>query len=401
MLVAAEPGEDVLRPRLAARRAPRRRRGRPHDPRAPRCSARARELMVAVPDVAGFGWETIHAAEGDGPPSPLAVEPGIMANDHLRVAVDTTDGTITLTTTDGVSVTDANRLVESGDGGDTYNYSPPTEDSVVDAPEFVQVAHVRVGPGAVAAARRLRCTAGPRPRSATPRRARRRADETVLTEVRTTYELRSARAVRARPCRARPPRPRPPAARPLPASRAGRPAPTPSARSRWCTAALSAEGGPHEHGTADVRVTTLRRLLRRRDRPRGAPRRAARVRGGRQGPRARAHAAAGHRVPLTVRAGAAAQSRPGRSSRSRARSSRSRSRSSTRSSPTAATGTPPTSTRQPTSSSSRSSTRTTGEGGDTAQRSGSGAAGRGRGRVGRAARSRRRRRAAASTRRAA
>jgi hypothetical protein len=28
-----------------------------------------------------------------------------MANDHLRVAVDTTTGTISLTTTDGVSVT--------------------------------------------------------------------------------------------------------------------------------------------------------------------------------------------------------------------------------------------------------------------------------------------------------
>ncbi len=31
------------------------------------------------------------------------------------------------------------RLVDGGDGGDTYNYSPPAEDLVIDTPESVTV----------------------------------------------------------------------------------------------------------------------------------------------------------------------------------------------------------------------------------------------------------------------
>src|SRR5262249_40903861 len=145
VLVAARPGEEVcdldrLRDELLADgEAGRTIRVRQEVPEV-------RKLMIAVPDVAGFGWQTIHAVDGDGPPSSLVTEPGMMANDHLRVAVDATTGTVTLTTTDGVSVSDANRLVESGDGGDTYNYSPPKEDFVVDAPEFVRVRTLESGP---------------------------------------------------------------------------------------------------------------------------------------------------------------------------------------------------------------------------------------------------------------
>ena len=72
---------------------------------------------------------------------------------------------------------------------------------------------------------------------------------------------------------------------------------------------LTAEGGPHEHGLPDLRVPPLRRLLRRRRRARAAPRRAARVRGGRRRPRARTHAAARHRLPVALRAVAAPEPR--------------------------------------------------------------------------------------------
>ena len=182
-------------------------------------------------------------------PAPLrgsSSEAGVVANDYLRVAVDPTDGTLTLTTTDGVSVRGANRLVESGDGGDTYNYSPPTADFVVDKPEFVHVRTVESGPVRsrilIDALYQLAGARGGRRASCT-----RRSDEMVLAEVRTYVELRShERFVRIRvefDHRVRDHRLR--AHFPLPARVAGSDA--------ECAFAvvhrgLTAEGGPHEHG---------------------------------------------------------------------------------------------------------------------------------------------------------
>ena len=49
-----------------------------------------------------------------------------------------------------------NRLVDSGDHGDTYNYSPPEHDVVVDTPEWVAVSLLESGPvRAVALAKRM------------------------------------------------------------------------------------------------------------------------------------------------------------------------------------------------------------------------------------------------------
>ena len=73
-------------------------------------------------------------------------------NEHLRVDVSPDDGTFTVTTADGLVLPGCNRLVDGGDGGDTYNYSPPTVDRVVDRPVDVQVEVVDDGP--VRAARR-------------------------------------------------------------------------------------------------------------------------------------------------------------------------------------------------------------------------------------------------------
>ena len=245
VLVAAQPGEDpcdldALRDELLADGdAGRTIRVRQEVPAG-------RRVVVAVPDVAGFGWTTIHPAEGDGPPSPLAAEPGVMANDHLRVAVDTTTGTISLTTTDGVSVTDANRLVESGDGGDTYHYSPPTEDFVVDTPEFVRVRTLESGP----VRSRLRVDAvysWPAHAVGDAASCSRRAEHRVQAEVHTTYELRAhERFVRVRvelDHRVRDHRVR--AHFPLPVRVFGSDAECAFAVVRR---PLVAEGGPHESG---------------------------------------------------------------------------------------------------------------------------------------------------------
>jgi hypothetical protein len=247
VLIAARPGEDTsdldgLRDELLADgEAGRTIRVRQDLPAG-------RKLMVAVPDVAGFGWQTIRGVEGDGPGSPLVTEAGVMANDHVRVAVDATNGTVTLTTTDGVSVSGANRLVESGDGGDTYNYSPPNEDLVVDTPEFVRVRTLESGP----VRSRLRVDAvyhWPAHAIGDAASCSRRADERVLAEVHTTYELRAhERFVRVRvelDHRVRDHRVR--AHFPLPARVFGSDAECAFAVVRR---PLDAEGGPHESGLA-------------------------------------------------------------------------------------------------------------------------------------------------------
>ena len=205
-----------------------------------------REVVIDVPEVPGYGWCTIRARAGAGPEAALTPQPHVLANEHLRVTVDAADGTLTLTTPDGVTVVGANRLVDGGDGGDTYNYSPPVEDYLVERPEFVQVRTLESGPvrarilvdalyrwPAFAVGDRMACG--------------RRADETVLAEVRTTLELRAHERFlrvhveidhRAKDHRLR-------AHFPLPYPVAGSDA--------ECAFAvvhrgLAAEGGPHEYG---------------------------------------------------------------------------------------------------------------------------------------------------------
>jgi alpha-mannosidase len=55
--------------------------------------------------------------------------------------VNTDDGTFAVEGVEGLG-----RLVDDGDAGDTYNYSPPEDDTVVDHPDFVEVAVLESGP---------------------------------------------------------------------------------------------------------------------------------------------------------------------------------------------------------------------------------------------------------------
>jgi hypothetical protein len=64
-----------------------------------------------------------------------------MTNELVTVVVDGKDGTFSV---DGVA--GYGRLVDSGDYGDTYNYSPPTIDTVVDSPDIVVVTTGEHGP---------------------------------------------------------------------------------------------------------------------------------------------------------------------------------------------------------------------------------------------------------------
>jgi mannosylglycerate hydrolase len=95
-----------------------------------------------------------------------------------------------VTTADGVVVSGANRFVDGGDGGDTYSYSPPDDDTVVDRAAAVHVEPIERGP---LRARLVVTSVYELPRDAVgdARSCRRRSDETVRTEAHTTLELRA------------------------------------------------------------------------------------------------------------------------------------------------------------------------------------------------------------------
>jgi 2-O-(6-phospho-alpha-D-mannosyl)-D-glycerate hydrolase len=150
--------------------------------------APVREVVFATDPVPGFGWRTFRAVEGTGPPTAVGASDRVLHNEHVRVEVDPVDGTLTIEA-DGVRVVGANRYVDGGDGGDTYNYSPPTVDTVVDHPDSVSISVVETGP----ARARLRVHATyalPTHAIGNERVCDRRSDDTVPTEIVTTLELR-------------------------------------------------------------------------------------------------------------------------------------------------------------------------------------------------------------------
>ncbi|HEY7105444.1 MAG TPA: glycoside hydrolase family 38 C-terminal domain-containing protein [Acidimicrobiia bacterium] len=207
--------------------------------------AAARDVLFTAAEVPGFGWRTYRVVEGDGPGTAVSVAGTAMANEHVQVEIDAGDGTVTIEA-DGVRVAGANRLVDSGDGGDTYNYSPPTQDLVVDTPASVAVTVEETGPVRVRVAVDARYEL-PQHAVGDERSCARRSDETVVQDVRTVYELRTGeRFLRVRvelDNRARDHRLR--AHVPLPAAVTGSDA--------ECAFAvvhrgLTAEGGPHEAG---------------------------------------------------------------------------------------------------------------------------------------------------------
>ena len=93
--------------------------------------------------VPGFGWDRFQPAplahpvrqEGD-PVSGLTLTNGL-----LTVTADPATGTFSLNGVPGYG-----RLVDDGDHGDTYNYSPPANDTVIDTPTSVQVTAGESGP---------------------------------------------------------------------------------------------------------------------------------------------------------------------------------------------------------------------------------------------------------------
>jgi mannosylglycerate hydrolase len=164
--------------------------------------APARVVRFAVDPVPGFGWRAFRVVEGDGPTSPVTAVADAegtvaMTNGVVGVAIDHLDGTFTLSTTDHAAA-GLGRLVDGGDGGDTYNYSPPAIDGVVDSPEAVRVAILVSGP-VMARVLVERDYQWPTHAVGDERSCARRADENAAVTITTTLELRHGeRFVRVR-----------------------------------------------------------------------------------------------------------------------------------------------------------------------------------------------------------
>ncbi len=138
--------------------------------------------ILARQDVPGFGWAHFIPAQLAHPVQ-VTNEPGgvVLTNGRITVAIDPVDGTFSV---DGV--TGFGRLVDSGDFGDTYNYSPPSIDSVVDTPTAVVVSVGDQGP--------VRATASVTTTYAWPERVDDNTNARVGrrdVEVTTTLELRA------------------------------------------------------------------------------------------------------------------------------------------------------------------------------------------------------------------
>jgi alpha-mannosidase len=208
--------------------------------------APSREFVFAPDVIPGFGWRTYQSADGDGPPTSLRADEHSLTNEHLEVRVDPGLGTLTLRTVDGVEVTGLDRLVDGGDGGDTYNYSPPAADRLVDTPSSVRIRLLERGP---VRARLLveRTYDWPASALGDVRACTERSADTVSAQVRTVLELRpSERFVRVHvelDNRARDHRLR--AHFPLPAPVLGSDA---ECAFTVVHRGLDAEGGPHEFG---------------------------------------------------------------------------------------------------------------------------------------------------------
>ena len=212
-----------------------------------------REVAFLARGIPGFGWRTFRVSpdavssgrEQDAPP-PARAEGTTLDNGQLVVNVDADDGTLSLRTADGVTITGANRLVDGGDGGDTYNYSPPAEDTIIAEPQQVRVSVLEAGPvrAQLLVESRYRW---PSHALGNAHACSRRSDDTVDVEVRTTLELRTGEPFlrihteidnRARDHRLR-------AHVPLPKPVTGSDAECAFGVVRR---GLTAEGGPHEAG---------------------------------------------------------------------------------------------------------------------------------------------------------
>ncbi len=102
-----------------------------------------RRIVARTGEVAGYGWAAFAAAALGHRVTTTSPDDGTvsLSNGLVSVEIDRDTGTFSLNGVSGYG-----RLVDEGDLGDSYNYSPPRQDSVVDTPSSVTVRLDEQGP---------------------------------------------------------------------------------------------------------------------------------------------------------------------------------------------------------------------------------------------------------------
>jgi mannosylglycerate hydrolase len=157
-------------------------------------AAPLRRVVFDTGEIAGFGWSCFTSVDAvDAVATPGGGPTGTdstLTNEHLRVDIDAATGTYAIETVDGVRTSGLGRLIDGGDGGDTYNYSPPAEDRIIDTPDAVRVTTLETGP--VRARVQIDSDyAWPEFAPGDYRSCATRSDDTVAVTVSTTLELRA------------------------------------------------------------------------------------------------------------------------------------------------------------------------------------------------------------------
>ncbi|MBK5221764.1 MAG: alpha-mannosidase [Acidimicrobiia bacterium] len=100
----------------------------------------SRRVLVRTAEVPALAWTTWQP-DDDAAPVEVSDDGLRIANGLTTVVVDAATGTFSVDGHTGLG-----RLVDDGDEGDTYNYSPPQEQTVVDEPDSVWVEVIERGP---------------------------------------------------------------------------------------------------------------------------------------------------------------------------------------------------------------------------------------------------------------
>ncbi|MDP1819736.1 MAG: glycoside hydrolase family 38 C-terminal domain-containing protein [Acidimicrobiales bacterium] len=106
-------------------------------------------VLARVEDVPGYGWRGWTGAGATV--APVEARPLRLSNGLVTVQVDPTDGTFAVNGLAGLGA-----LVDGGDVGDTYNWCPPVDDTIVDRAGAAACRLVEHGP--LRARLEIRCT---------------------------------------------------------------------------------------------------------------------------------------------------------------------------------------------------------------------------------------------------
>ena len=157
-----------------------------------------RRILARVNDVPGYGWQAFAPVPLEQPVrAELSATDVTLSNGTTTVVVDARSGTFSINGLEGFG-----RLVDGGDHGDTYNYSPPTTDTVVDTPDEVSVRIGERGPVRARAVITARYTWPERVEGHHGKRVGSRAlDVTTTVELRADEQLVRVHTSFVNPCR--------------------------------------------------------------------------------------------------------------------------------------------------------------------------------------------------------